>query len=187
MLANHSGPMISSFKEDIVKSAIVVFFLLLLFPSSLAMTPMLGAVNSEARIEITTSEGRLPKQGMPEKLKKVEIEVTAYYKPLPKPKQKKFATGSYRREIRLNGSGTTATGKPARIGYAAADPRIFPFGSVLEVPGHGWVVVEDTGGRIKGKRLDIFVGVGDVGLERAIDWGKRTLYVRVLRLGKKAA
>lgn len=150
-----------------MKSAIVVFFLLLLFPSSLITIYILKVVNSEARIEITTSNRRL-----------VEVEVTAYYKPLPK--QKKFVTGSYRREIRLNGSGTTSIGKPVRIGYAAADPRIFPFGSILEVPGHGRVVVEDIGSRIKGKRLDIFVGTGDTGREKAMDWGKKTLLVIVL-------
>ena len=167
-----------------IRSIIVaVFFLLLLFPSSLATASKLHAVNSEAGKEIITSGGRLPKQGMPEKLKKVKLEVTAYYK--PRPRQKKFATGSYRREIRLNGGGITASGKSVCIGYAAADPRIFPFGSVLEVPGHGWVVVEDTGGRIKGKRLDIFVGEGDTGREKAMDWGERVILVKVLRLGRK--
>ncbi len=136
-----------------MKSIIVVFFLLLLFPSSFGITPILNE-------------------------RFVKLEVTAYYKPLPK--QKKFVTGSYRREIRLNGSGTTSTGKPVRIGYAAADPRIFPFGSVLAVPGHGRVIVEDMGSRIKGKRLDIFVGVGDVGREKAMDWGKKMLLITAL-------
>ena len=155
-----------------MKSAIAVFFLLLLFLSSLITSFILKIVKYEAGIEIATSNGQL-----------VELGVTAYYKPLPK--QKKFVTGSYRREIRLNGSGTTATGKPVRIGYAAADPRIFPFGSILEVPGHGRVIVEDVGSRIKGERLDIFVGTGDIGREKAMDWGKKTLLVTVLRLGKK--
>jgi 3D (Asp-Asp-Asp) domain-containing protein len=150
-----------------VKSAIAVFFLLLLFLSSLITIFILRVVNYEAGIEIATSNER-----------SVELGVTAYYKPLPK--QKKFVTGSYRREIRLNGSGTTATGKPVRIGHAAADPRVFPFGSILEVPGHGRVIIEDVGSRIKGERLDIFVGVGDVGREKAMDWGKKTLLVTVL-------
>ena len=150
-----------------IKSVIVaVFFLLLLFPSSLATTSI---------------EGRLPKQGMPEK--QVELEVTAYYEPLPK--QKKFITGSYRREKRLNGSDTTSTGKSVCVGHAAADPRIFPFGSILEVPDHGRVIVEDTGGWIRGRRLDIFVGIGDGGRERALEWGERVLRVKVLRLGRR--
>ena len=168
-----------------MKSNKTVFFLLLLFLFSLVTASTLDVVNSEAGMEIISPSGRFPKQGTLEKLKKIEIVVTAYYKPLPK--QKKFITGSYRRDIRLNGSGATATGKPVCVGYAAADPRIFPFGSILEVPGHGQVVVEDTGGRIKGWRLDIFVGEGDAGREKAIDWGEKTLYVTVLRLGKKIA
>lgn len=160
-----------------MKSYKTVFFLLLLFLSSLA----------EARMEIITSGGRLPKQGMPEKFNEIKLEVAAYYKPLPKPRQKIFVTGSYRREVRLNGSGITATGKPACVGHAAADPKILPMGSMLEVPGHGLVVVEDMGGRIKGKRLDIFVGEGDAGRERAMDWGEKILDVKILRLGKKMA
>jgi len=156
-----------------MKKITIVFLLLLLFPSSLI----------EARIEIAMSGGRLPKQGKPES-QMVKLEVTAYYKPLPRPRQKKFVTGSYRREIRLNGSGITSTGKPVCVGYAAADPKFFPPGSILDVPGHGCVVVEDTGGRIKGKRLDIFVGVGDVGREKAINWGRQTLHIRILQLGK---
>lgn len=169
-----------------IRSIIVaVFFLLLLFPSSLTTASKLHAVNSEAGKEIITSGGRPPKQGMPEKLKKVKLEITAYYKPLPKPRQKKFATGSYRREVLLNGLSVTTTGKSICIGRAAADPRIFPFGSVLEVPGYGRVVVEDTGGRIKGKRLDIFVGEGDTGREKAMDWGERVIHVKILCLGRK--
>ncbi|MBI5079573.1 3D domain-containing protein [Candidatus Wolfebacteria bacterium] len=135
-------------------------------------------------MEIPTSKEQIPKQGKLEM--QVDLEVTAYYKPLPKPKQKKFISGSYDREIKLNGSGVTSTGEPVKIGHAAADPVVFPFGSILEVPGHGKVVVEDTGSQIKGKRLDIFVGVGDQGRKKAMSWGRKIICVRVLRLGKPA-
>ena len=166
-----------------MKSNKIVFFLLLLFLSSLATASKLDVVDSEAGMEIITSSGRLPKRGMPEKY--IRVKVTAYYK--PQPKQKKFITGSYRREIRFNGLDKTSTGKFVCIGYAAADPRIFPFGSILEVPDHGRIIVEDTGGRIKGKRLDIFVGEGDTGREKAMEWGKRMLRVKILRLGRRTA
>ena len=93
--------------------------------------------------------------------------------------------GSYSREVRFNGQGITASGKSVRVGYAAADRKIFPFGTILYVPGHGSVVVEDTGGRIKGRRLDIFVGIGDAGRERAQKWENQILRISVLRLGEK--
>ncbi len=124
---------------------------------------------------------RVSKQNAP--AAQVAAEVTAYYKPLPK--QKRFITGSYRRETRLNGTGVTVTGEKARIGVVAADPAVFPFGSVLEIPGRGKVVVKDIGSQIKGHRIDVFVGAGDSGRKRALKWGRKILFVKILRLGKK--
>lgn len=39
----------------------------------------------------------------------------------------------------------------------AVDPKIIPLGSVLYVEGYGVFIAEDTGGKIKNNRLDIFV------------------------------
>lgn len=43
----------------------------------------------------------------------------------------------------------------------AVDPRVIPLGTAVEinVPGEGWheYIAEDTGGAIKGKRIDVFV------------------------------
>ena len=53
--------------------------------------------------------------------------------------------------------GITASGARARHGTVAADPRYYPFGTVLYVPGYGYGRVEDTGGAIKGpNKLDIW-------------------------------
>ncbi len=52
--------------------------------------------------------------------------------------------------------GVTATGKVAKHGTIAADPKIYPFGTRLEVPGYGTGTVEDVGGSIKGRHLDIW-------------------------------
>lgn len=50
----------------------------------------------------------------------------------------------------------TASGEIARQGVTiAADTNIFPFGTVLIIDGHEYVV-QDKGGAIKGKRIDIF-------------------------------
>ena len=37
-------------------------------------------------------------------------------------------------------------------GTIAADPRHYPFGTKMFVPGYGWGTVEDVGGAIKGER-----------------------------------
>jgi 3D (Asp-Asp-Asp) domain-containing protein len=35
------------------------------------------------------------------------------------------------------------------------DPRVIPLGSRVYVPGHGVLVADDTGGTIRGRRVDI--------------------------------
>ena len=43
-----------------------------------------------------------------------------------------------------------------RPGTIAADPSIYPYGTVMHVPGYGYGRVEDTGGAIKGKHIDLY-------------------------------
>jgi len=73
--------------------------------------------------------------------------------------------------------GITASGTRARPGTIAADPKVLPFGTILYVPGYGYGRVEDTGGAIKGNRIDLYYDRhGD-----ALQWGRRTLRVHVWR------
>ena len=56
--------------------------------------------------------------------------------------------------------GKTASGRMVSKGIIAADPRVLPLGSrvSLEVPGyHGEYLVADTGGMIRGRRIDIWI------------------------------
>lgn len=77
--------------------------------------------------------------------------------------------------------GITASGFSVRTNAGqliAADTELFPFGSLLSVPGYacGEVVpVLDTGSAIKGTRLDVLYPEHD----QAIDWGVRTLNVQI--------
>jgi 3D (Asp-Asp-Asp) domain-containing protein len=57
-------------------------------------------------------------------------------------------------------SGRTAMGHGVRRGLVAADPRVLKMGSRIVVNAGAWsgtYLVSDTGGAIKGKRLDIWV------------------------------
>jgi 3D (Asp-Asp-Asp) domain-containing protein len=80
--------------------------------------------------------------------------------------------------------GTTAAGTEARRGVAAADPDVLPLGSRVRVTGlgpphDGTYRIEDTGGAIDGRELDLFVR----DCEAATAFGRRTATVEVLRVG----
>ncbi len=111
--------------------------------------------------------------------------ITAYYSPLPG--QNRYATGNYESEKRLQGNGIHgASGKPVFPGMVAA-PSKYAFGTKMYIPGIGTVGVYDRGGAIVAAgqrgmahdRIDIWMGYGDKGLERALRWGFRTVPVTV--------
>ena len=55
-------------------------------------------------------------------------------------------------------SGTTASGTVPEIGRTiAVDPDVIPLGSEVMIDGHIYIA-EDTGGAIKGNKIDMFVG-----------------------------
>jgi 3D (Asp-Asp-Asp) domain-containing protein len=81
-------------------------------------------------------------------------------------------------------TGLTTTGVPAAPGYAAADPKIIPLGSVIYVETplrSGIYQVMDTGERIRGKIIDIFIP----SYEACKEFGRRMVKVKVLRYGFK--
>jgi 3D (Asp-Asp-Asp) domain-containing protein len=62
----------------------------------------------------------------------------------------------------------------------AADPNVFPIGTILFIPDYGYGVVADTGGAIKGNRLDLYYEtVKDV----YNNWGKKQLDIYVIQMG----
>lgn len=71
--------------------------------------------------------------------------------------------------------GMTASGRRAGWGTVAADPKKYPFGTILYVPGYGYARVEDTGGAIKGEHIDIWFPSH----VRASAWGRKQLTVKV--------
>jgi 3D (Asp-Asp-Asp) domain-containing protein len=65
-------------------------------------------------------------------------------------------------------------------GIVAADPRVLPLGTKIKLEAAGYsgtYIVRDTGGRIKGRRLDIWVPT----LREARKFGKRKVTVTVLK------
>lgn len=73
--------------------------------------------------------------------------------------------------------GITATGARAKKGTIAADPKVYPFGTHLRVPGYGVGTVEDVGGSIKGRHVDVWFSSH----AEARRWGARWLKVEPVR------
>ena len=79
-------------------------------------------------------------------------------------------------DLDMDGKGITFTGLQADRGVLAVDPEVIPLGSIVWVPGVGYVVALDTGGAIRGNRADLFMSDRD----SAIRWGRKTVKVRVI-------
>ncbi|MDQ7789925.1 MAG: 3D domain-containing protein [Eubacteriales bacterium] len=75
-----------------------------------------------------------------------------------------------------NGDGVTATGSIPRPGVAAVDPSVIPLGTELHIEGYGYARAEDTGGVIKGDKIDVFFPSRG----EALRWGKRAVEVQIL-------
>ena len=79
---------------------------------------------------------------------------------------------------------TTASGVTVQAGIAAADPRLLPEGSVVQVDnapeGHGGIyTVLDTGPKVQGKHVDLYMW----NCTEARQFGRRPVQLTVLRLG----
>ena len=80
------------------------------------------------------------------------------------------------------GYGITASGTKAKIGTASVDPRVIPLGTRLYIESldstkdYGYAVAEDTGGAIKGNRIDLFFNTAS----DARRFGRRSVKVHIL-------
>lgn len=70
----------------------------------------------------------------------------------------------------------SASGLQAGFGVVAVDPTIIPLGTHLYIEGYGQAIAGDTGGDIKGLRIDL----GFATTREAIHYGRRAVRVYVL-------
>ncbi len=77
-------------------------------------------------------------------------------------------------------SGITATGIDLRsnpgLKVIAVDPRVVPLGSKVWVEGYGYAIAGDTGGAIKGMKIDLFMASRD----NALAFGRKQVKIKVL-------
>lgn len=74
------------------------------------------------------------------------------------------------------GSGITASGMYAQRGVVAVDPNVIPLGTRLYIPGYGEAIAADTGGAIRGARIDLCME----SYNEAMQFGRRNVEVYVL-------
>lgn len=71
----------------------------------------------------------------------------------------------------------TATGLRAQYGVVAVDPRVIKLGTRVYVEGYGYAIAADTGGAIKGNRIDLCVPTR----AEAMRFGRRQVRVHILQ------
>lgn len=94
-------------------------------------------------------------------------------------------TYRYRKMVTMNASAyspcskwgnRTASGITARHGIVAVDPKVIPLGTRLYVEGYGLALAADTGGAIKGHKIDLFYE----NYFQAMRFGRKNLDVYIL-------
>lgn len=91
-------------------------------------------------------------------VKEYTMEATAYTNPSGKP-------------------GITASGSPTFVGMVAVDPKVIPLGTKLYVQDYGIAIAGDTGGVIKGNKIDIFLNTK----QECRNFGRRNKKVYILK------
>ena len=77
-------------------------------------------------------------------------------------------------------SGTTATGVNLHANpnskVIAVDPRVIPLGTKVHVEGYGYAIAADTGGAIKGNKIDVFFP----SKQMHMNWGRKKVKIKIL-------
>ncbi|EEM10225.1 hypothetical protein bmyco0003_30390 [Bacillus pseudomycoides] len=76
----------------------------------------------------------------------------------------------------LTAMGHDLTANP-NMKMIAVDPKVIPLGSKVWVEGYGEAIAGDTGGAIKGNRIDVLVGSDSA----ANKWGRKSVKVKILK------
>ncbi|CAM3944150.1 cell wall-binding protein EntD [Bacillus paramycoides] len=100
--------------------------------------------------------------------REITVEATAY---TANPSE----NGTYGGRV-LTAMGHDLTANP-NMKVIAVDPKVIPLGSKVWVEGYGEAIAGDTGGAIKGNRIDVLVGSDG----NADSWGRKSVKVKVIQ------
>ena len=81
------------------------------------------------------------------------------------------------RATAYSGGGYCANGKRVKVGRIAVDPSVIPLGTWMYVKGYGLCQACDTGGAIKGRKIDVYFNKES----KCNRWGVRGTKVYILK------
>ncbi len=87
-----------------------------------------------------------------------------------------IATAYSKNDTKQGTDSRTSTGEIVREGIIAVDPKIIPYGTLVEIKDLGYFVAQDCGGKIKGNRIDIYFESKD----EAKKFGRKGVWLRII-------
>ncbi|WP_223594788.1 3D domain-containing protein [Neobacillus bataviensis] len=136
------------------------------------------------------------KAGIESQMKDIQAKIasqaaTAKAQPVSAPAQSKPAAAVKGKEMYVSASAYTAScagcSGITTMGYnlkanpnlkiIAVDPSVIPLGSKVWVEGYGTAIAGDTGGAIKGHKIDVFMPTQS----QALAWGRKTVKVIIMQ------
>ncbi|MGI2328736.1 LysM peptidoglycan-binding domain-containing protein [Planococcus sp. YIM B11945] len=126
-------------------------------------TPVESSAPAPAETKSAAAPAKVEQAAAPQSGKEMTVSATAYTA---------YCAGC---------SGITATGQdliadPSQK-VIAVDPTVIPLGSKVWVEGYGEAIAGDTGGAIKGNKIDVFIPSKDA----ALDWGRKNITIKILK------
>ena len=92
-------------------------------------------------------------------------------------KSKRVNLGTFELTAYCYGNVTSTGTTPTANRTIAVDPKVIPYGSVVEIEGYGTYVAEDCGGAVKGNIIDIYIP----GYDNCIKFGRRKANVYMIK------
>lgn len=136
-------------------------------------TPNVGNTNEETGLGVVEQETVVVQQSIPS----VEEPVLSYRERLEQMASRgEVRTLTVRATAYTHTGNRTATGIYPYVGVIAVDPNYIPLGTKVYVEGYGVAIAADTGGLIKGNKIDLFMDSES----ECDEWGIQTRKLYIL-------
>lgn len=176
--------------KNLARGSVFLFSLVALIVSLFYLQPQVEAVTTSISADLSNSQQVILEQQQQEQDKKsvTKSTVTENESQTTNNKTEEKTANSTSKNVGGFSAtayclrGRTASGGSVRKGIVAADPRVLPLGTRIYVNAGGYsgnYVVADTGGAVKGRKLDIWVP----NCSEAMRFGRRAVSVNILGKG----